>query len=177
MSTAKPMIGRRRPRDEDCWKQNVSKRKRNKVRILVHGFKPFFDCVIETNKDYIDLIENLRDPLFKMVDVSEIKVLDFESRFSQSKDLKKIKISKVVKIAYFPDGEIHAYYSYDQIEPTKLFINCDMKFESLENALLAEGVGISEEKLNDLKRLLRYLSPEMQDFYENLFKALLLYVY
>ena len=45
------MIGRRRPRDEDCWKQNVSKRKRNKVRILVHGSKPFFNCVIETNKD------------------------------------------------------------------------------------------------------------------------------
>ena len=36
--------------------------------------------------------------------------------------------------------------------------------------VLAEGVGISEEKLNDLKRLLRYLSPEAQDFYENLFK-------
>ena len=133
--------------------------------------------VIETNKDYIDLIENSRDPLFKMVDVSEIKVFYFESRFSQSKDLKKIKISKVLKIAYFPDGEIHAYNSYDQIELTKLFINCDMKFESLENALLAEGVGISEEKLNDPKRLLRYLSPEAQDFYENVFKALLLYVY
>ena len=41
---------------------------------------------------------------------------------------------------------------------------------SLENALLAEEVGISEEKLNDLKRLLRYLSPEAQDFHENLFK-------
>ena len=36
--------------------------------------------------------------------------------------------------------------------------------------VLAEGVGISEEKLNDLQRLLRYLSPEAQDFYENLFK-------
>ena len=46
-------------------------------------------------------------------------MLDFESRFSQSKDLKKIKINKVVKIACFPDGEIHAYNSYDQIEPTK----------------------------------------------------------
>ena len=44
MSTAKPMIGRSRPPDEDCWEQNVSKRKRNKVRILVHGSKPFFDC-------------------------------------------------------------------------------------------------------------------------------------
>ena len=38
------MIGRRRPWNEDCWKQNVSERKRNKVRILVHASKPFFDC-------------------------------------------------------------------------------------------------------------------------------------
>lgn len=60
-----------------------------------------------TEKEYVGLIKSARDPPFEMLDATKCGVKNFENILIPDKQLlSKIKISKVVKIVYFPNGYV-----------------------------------------------------------------------
>ena len=126
--------------------------------------------VIETPDEYIDLIQNSRDPPFTMIDALQCEVKDFDTILQKNKEILQIKISSVVKIDYFPNGEIYVHYEYQGV-PSKVFLKLPFTFDDMENAPLATGVGISSEKVKDLKHLQSFLSLKGQIFYEKFFNS------
>ena len=98
-----------------------------------------------------------------MVDSTNIKIKNYESLLTPNKDLKKIKISRIVHIIYFPNGHVDVYYSYNG-EPTTIKMNTSIGVEDLEKASLTGGVGVSPEKRKDLEHLLEYCTSSGQDF-------------
>lgn len=90
--------------------------------------------VIETPDEYIDLIQNSRDPPFTMIDAAKCDVKDFESVLQKNKEVLAIKISSVVKIDYFPNGEINVYYEYEGV-PSKMFVKLSVSFDTYKKPL------------------------------------------
>ena len=118
---------------------------------------------IETEGEYVELIRTARNPPFEMIDATKIAVKNYESLLTPNKDLKRIKISQIVHIIYFPNGQVDVYYSYNG-EPTTINIKTSIGGEDLKKASLAGGVGVTAEKREDFKNLLKYCTSSGQDF-------------
>ena len=128
----------------------------------LYGNKKRIREKIETEKAYVELTRTPRTPLFKMVNAAICEVKDYESVFIPDEGLNKIKISKVVKIVYFPNGQVDLYYSYTG-SPTSIKIGKAVLID-LSNALAAGVTGIAKEKETDYKNLLQYCTSSGQNF-------------
>ena len=118
---------------------------------------------IETVQQYVDLIRESRDPPFEMIDVSKLDIRDYESTLPIDSELKKIQISKVKKIIYYPDGQIDYFNSYKGLHKTSK-INKTQSVDILLTATPAKTKGISKEKYDDFQKLLPYCTPEGQTY-------------
>lgn len=98
--------------------------------------------------EYVEIIKSARDPPFEVVNALKCNVKDFENQMVVEKKVQEIiKIGSVVKIVYFPKGQVDLYHTYSG-EPTS--IRMDKTFTILENssnAPLAKGIGITREKI------------------------------
>lgn len=123
---------------------------------------------IEIVDEYIKLIENSRNPPFIMVKPEDFHLNDFETIIKKkSKVPKKLQISKAVRIVYAPNGRIDVYENYNGKPETHIIENT-VTFEDLKLTPPPPAIGISEEKIKDLKSLIRYLRPEGKQFFEKL---------
>ena len=123
---------------------------------------------IKTDDDYYQLIENARDPPFIIIKDSEIIVKDFETLIPKKVDIpKNLHIRDAVRLIYFPNGHVNVFNNYNEI-PNGHIISSAIEFDDLLKAQLAVPIGISKEKVNDEKMLLRYLTPQRQNFSNNL---------
>lgn len=106
-----------------------------------------------------------------MVAVSNEKIKDFENFTDINKDISDIKISQAVKIDYFGNGHINVYYKYNKKPVTFNIIKNSSFFIHLENTVPDEArdVGISDEKIKDVKKLLTYVSNKARSYYKKLF--------
>lgn len=97
---------------------------------------------------------------------SEYIVRDFEKIIlGKFKLPKNLHIRDAVKISCFGNGEIDIFYEYDKpLQKHKLDI--DVKFDDLLQTPVADSVGVNAEKINDVKMLMRYLSPNGKEFFE-----------
>ena len=108
---------------------------------------------IETIQQYVDLIRKSRDPPFEMVGVSKLNIRDYESILPIDSELKKIQISKVKKIIYYPDGQIDYFNSYKGLHKTSK-MNKTQTVDILLTATPAKTKGICKEKYEDFQKLL-----------------------
>ena len=123
---------------------------------------------IEIPERYVDLIKNSRKIPSTMIDVSGCELKDFETLLQKNKDLEGIKVAQAVKIDYFPNRHINVYYKYKK-KPVTFITEKTTAFGNLEKATAASSVGISLEKIKDVKGLMHHLSLKGQDFYETFF--------
>lgn len=128
---------------------------------------------IETPEEYIDMIKNSRSTPFTMVDKLEKKVKDFESFLTNKVKIPpEIKISKAVKIQYFPNGFVNICEAYDQ-DPLSFSIELSTTFDEMKNqSVPTVPIEISPEKIADVTSLLQYLSPEAKTFYTDFFEKM-----
>lgn len=136
----------------------------------LYGSKKKMQERIETEEDYVEIIKTSRDPPFEVIDANKCKVADFESHLKADKELQKIKIRKVVKIVYFPNGQADLYYSYNE-KPTTIRLEKSIALENLPNAPLASGVGVTKEKLKDVGNLLQFCTSAGQNYYKKFFET------
>lgn len=117
---------------------------------------------IETPEEYVEIIKNSRCVPFEMVDITKCEMKDFEKVLVEDENLAKdsIKISKVVKCIYYPNGQVSLFYDYYG-EPTTIYLK-NLVDKDLSKAPLAPAVGITEEKIKDFSNLLKYCSPKGQ---------------
>ena len=121
----------------------------------------------------MQLIKTSRNPAFEMVEVSQCVINDYEKLFAiDEKDLPKnvIKISKAVKIVYFPNGQVNLHYDYDGGKVTTVKL-ANSIYVDVSSVTLAEKVGISKDKEKDLKHLLQFCTNEGQQFGESFLNA------
>lgn len=121
---------------------------------------------IETQQEYIDIIENARNPPFTIVKENEIKMIDYEKAFHGV--VKDVQISKVFLINYLKDGKVNLYEEYYGT-PKSVTIKNETLFDDVA-ANPPPVVGISELKIKDVTKLLRYLKPENQAYYKDHFE-------
>ena len=122
---------------------------------------------IETQQDYISLVRDSRSNPFTFIGKEGYSVKDFETLIKQNVKMpKEFQISKAVKISYFPNGQVQVYNEYNGT-PFEYSIESTIKFDNLEKAPICETVGITKEKVKDLKSLMKYVSPQGQEFFRN----------
>lgn len=80
-----------------------------------------------------------------------------------------MQIRKAVRIKYYPNGLVDVYENYDQA-PVTYTIETNITFDDLENMPQPGEVGISAEKIRDVKSLTRFLSENGKEFYDAFFK-------
>jgi hypothetical protein len=120
---------------------------------------------IEVPENYIKLLNDQ-----KKFEVISEKVFDFE-KFLISFYTKnpKLKISKTVRISYFPNGDICMHESYNENSQIRVnILKCDIeiiKNLNFSDLSLIENIGINCNKEKDLKSLLKYLTPDNQTYY------------
>lgn len=125
----------------------------------------------ETADEYIEMIKTSRDPPFIIVNQDEIEIKDFESMLNATIP-NELQISKLFKIVYFPNGHVNAFEKYD-MNPVDYYIDCPVSLDSLiRNSIVTSPVGITAAKIEDVKSLLKYLSPVGKQFYDDIFKIL-----
>ncbi|KAL1488205.1 hypothetical protein ABEB36_015162 [Hypothenemus hampei] len=96
---------------------------------------------IETEDEYINLIKTAKSPPFIIVNKNDFEVKDFDRVIENKYRVpKNFQISKAVKIHYYPNGKIDVFTDYDDFD----------------TALPAEILGVSKEKVKNLKALLPY---------------------
>lgn len=125
---------------------------------------------IETAEDYINIIKRARNPPFTIVDNSQIEIKDFEAFLKKKiKIPEEIKISKAVKIDYYPNGSVNVYYSYHE-NPVSFSTDITTTLEEMKTQSgPTSPVGISSEKIEDVKSLLCYLTPKGKRFFSDIF--------
>ena len=124
---------------------------------------------VETIEEYEDMIYNARKSPFIIVKESEYAVKDFEPILQSSVQVpKQLLIRKAARISYHPNGFVDVYENYTD-ECKTYFIESLITFDKLQPASPADASGIDIEKLTDVKKLLRYLSPKGKCFFESFF--------
>ena len=126
----------------------------------IYGEKKRNFEIIETDEDYIKLIENARSPPFKIVREADCLVQNFET-FLQSKIKipKNLQVSKAVRIQYFQNGQVNIYKKYNDYEKLQThLIDSSITYDELCETPQADSIGISAGKIKDVRPLLRYLS-------------------
>jgi hypothetical protein len=122
-------------------------------------------AIFEVPNDYLKILESKKK--FKIV---KTNILDFDKCLSVIINKEKsIKISKIFRIDYFPNGEISFSITYD-FNPNKIqFIKNNELLENvnnwLNNLVKTEKSNISAAKIKDLYSLLPYLKPVNRTFY------------
>jgi hypothetical protein len=120
---------------------------------------------VELPKEYIDMLK------MQKFDVLQEKVFNYENFLSPYfKRSDKLKISKAVKIEYFPDGSINMCEEYENNNSDPINLLNDkidvIKNLTISDDYICEKVDISEKKINDVLSLLEYVKPENRDFYK-----------
>lgn len=112
----------------------------------MYGKKKKSTEVVETDEEYIRLIQTSRDPPFITLRESEYEVKNFEPILQKdTNNLSKLQISKVVRLIYFPNGQINAYYDYNS-EPVQHTVQLSITFDDLMRLSKPTKItGISEE--------------------------------
>ncbi len=122
-------------------------------------------AIFEVPNDYLKILESKKK--FKTV---KTNILDFEKCLSEIINKEKsIKISKIFRIDYFPNGEISFSKTYD-FNPNKIqFIKNNALLANvnnwLNNLVKTEKSNISAAKIKDLYSLLPHLKPVNRTFY------------
>lgn len=136
----------------------------------MYGQKKKQTEIIETASEYIQLIKNARNPPFIIIRETEITVNDFELLIPKEVQFpKNVQISEAVKITYFPNGQFNVYKTYTD-SPIEFILTSSIEIDDLLKTSRALPVGISKEKINDVQKLLRFLSPEGQTYFKDLIK-------
>ena len=138
-----------------------------------------FECIakkkkrletIETDNEFYTVIQKARNPPFKIIKESDYENKDFETLLSEIKNPKNLRIRDTVRIKYFPNRQIHLFYAYNG-KPKTHVLDSMIAFDNMLNRPLAVSVGISNEKMTDVKALTKYLSNNRQQFFHNLFNV------
>jgi hypothetical protein len=126
---------------------------------------------IETRERYLEIINDQEDK-FELV---EGKVYDFKhlESFIDKNQLKDIRISQARMIEYLPNSKINVYNNYDRdmgkikvnkktiIMGQTINIKPKISWETFDVDLNLENSGkISEEKINDVRNLFKYMNRE-----------------
>ncbi|XP_051172632.1 uncharacterized protein LOC127288955 isoform X2 [Leptopilina boulardi] len=113
---------------------------------------------VEIPEEYVELIKNARNTPIIMIDVAKQEIKDYEKLADVDKEIRNIKISKAIKIKYYGNGHIDVYYAYNEKPITYSIIKNSSCFEQLQNTIpdVARAVGISREKIKDVKKLLNH---------------------
>lgn len=129
---------------------------------------------IDTAEDYFKIIKSARKPPippFTIIRDSEITVHDFELHLPNEVNFpKSMLISEAVKICYFPNGQINVFKSYTD-NCLQYTLTTALEFDDLLKTRPAPPVGILTAKVNDVKSLLKHLSQEAQQSYNDLFES------
>ena len=127
---------------------------------------------IETAEEYIKLIRNSRDPPFNMVQCGHNILNDYGESFKKTVlHPKSMKISQAYVIHYLPNGSVEIFEDYTGTNVSTFKIKTKVKLAQLERNP-PPIVGITEAKLNDLKSLLKYLTPKGQAFFNEYFASM-----
>lgn len=129
--------------------------------------------VIETDSDYYKLVEKARNPPFIIIKKRDMIVRDFETLIPNQVNIpKELHISNAVRIIYFPNSHVNLFLNYNE-KPVDYVLDFAVDFEDLLRTPLAPATGITKEKVNDVKVLMKYLSSAGQTFFNNLFETAL----
>ena len=138
----------------------------------LYGQKKRNEEKIDIPDEYIEMIENSRNPSFIMVDATKCDVKNFEVALIKKKKFQKSKLARLSKLIIITQMDRLKFFTV--ILATTIFLDQNFTFEQLENAPNAKAVGISAEKSNDLKRLMPFLSSKGEDFYNQFFQGTLI---
>ena len=126
--------------------------------------------IIENFKTYLEVYEKsdkftvLKAEVF---DYSQFLLKYFSSKCSQ------IKIMKTVKFEYFPCGKVVQFSDYNNIIRQEFnLILANISLDNIKNLTIdcnfkINNIGISKEKRNDILSILKYISSENVNIYEN----------
>ena len=114
-----------------------------------------------------------RNSKFTVLESNVFNYNDFLSRYFNEN--RKVKIMKIVKFQFFSSGDIFTFtdYSSDFSDYFNLLKDKNPNFLEIINKLdinsdfLIKNIGLSKEKISDLKSILKYISSENIDFYNN----------
>ena len=142
--------------------QNILSGQQKKI-----GWINFF-LSVEFANEYYKIIEKARNPLFTIIKKSDYEVNDFEVLISKKVTTpKNIRIREAKKILYFPNSHVDVFYDYGR-ESINFKIESEIEFDYLLKTEGASSIGISAEKITNVKSLLRYLSPEGKEFFHEI---------
>lgn len=128
--------------------------------------------VIETTKKYVEIIKESRNPPFIIVESAERFLCNFEVSLKENVKIPKaMKISKACVIHYFPNGTVQLFDNYKSQNCHKFSIKSKIKLENMEN-IRPPTVGITKAKFNDVSSLLKYISTEGQQFFNDYFLSI-----
>ena len=125
---------------------------------------------IESVKEYVELIQNSRNPTFTIVTESEYKLIDFEKSFFNMplNKQKQIQISKLRKIIFYSNNKLDTYVNLDD-EPINHEISV-IEFNQIKNIECAR-IGVQADKIIDVTKLCRFLKPDNKDLILEYFKS------
>ena len=125
---------------------------------------------IETADDYYEMIAKARNPPFTILKKSDYAVHDFEKLVSEKIVIPKdLRIRDAKRIVYFPNSHVDVFDDYVS-ESVNFKLESEIEFDDLLKTELASSIGISAAKINDVKSLLRFLSPKGKEFFNNLIR-------
>lgn len=126
---------------------------------------------IETVDEYYKIIANARNPPFTIIRKSDYAVHEFEAIISGKITLpQNIRIRDVKRIVYYANSHIDVFYDYESKPVHFIISESQIEFNDLLKTEFAKSTGISAAKINDVKSLLRYLSPKGKEFFNGIFE-------
>ena len=121
---------------------------------------------IETQQEYIKIIESARDPAFIIVQEHQYELNDNEASFKGA--IKNLHISKGFYIKFNSDGNVNVCENYYD-QPRSFKITPFVLFDNIKNQP-PPIVGMADEKIRDVESLLRYMRLESRDYFVEHFK-------
>ena len=108
---------------------------------------------IEHPDEYVKILKDLKFKVLKS------KIYNWKSIFQKNTTNNKVEIAKCVQILYKTDGSVVTFHEYEK--PKNHFTLIESKIIDWENKLVDEkDYFVPNEKLNDVKKLLKYLKPK-----------------
>lgn len=118
---------------------------------------------IEHYSEYLNILKELR------FDILKSKIFNWKSIFQMDNSNSQIQISKCVQISYKSDGTIMTFHEYEKQH--KIFEVIQNKLINWQSHLSEDKSHfVSNEKIQDVKKLFKYLKPENQKFLNNHFE-------
>lgn len=137
---------------------------------------------VENADEYISIINSCREKVVEAANLIEdwCEALSKISLKSPTSEISSFSLQQYVKLQYLCSGDVCVYTTYDEntFQTFKIFEDLSQKSKTQLGLKRVNSTGISEAKKKDLLSLMRFLTPESQKWYDDIFdKSKVIYGY